>query len=360
MFSLLSKAIRRPQRIPPFVRDLTMREVRNAKYAMHRTRHQFDRQVELIHEFVSRDEFALVILDACRYDFFEKTYETYLRGELTRAWSPANQTPVWVPQTWPGSYDLTYVSANPFVSKFEYNIDDIEYDASEHFTEVIEAWNFGWDQEFQTTPPEPVTDSALKVAANSSKTRLVVHYIQPHIPYIGEDRLEQLFIDAANETADVTNEQRRKFLEERSEITVEEAIKYNVAWGDKQKHDIDVPEHKGLMKLIQNGEVTDEDLRAAYQGNLLRVLEEVGRLATRLECPVVVTSDHGDLLGEGGKYMHDRTDEVANPILREVPWLYVDEEMIGTRQICAPEIAIRGDESAREDVESRLSHLGYT
>jgi len=337
-----------------------MREVRKAKYSLHQRRNGFDRQEGRIHDFVSQDEFALVVLDACRHDFFERTYENYLSGELDCVWSPANQTPVWVPRTWPGSYDLTYVSANPFVSRFEYDIDDTEYCASEHFSEVIEAWDFGWDHELQTTPPKPVTDASLKIAADSAKTRLVVHYIQPHVPYIAENRIEQLFIDESVDYNDIAEERRREFLEDRSEITVEEAVKYDVTWGDKQKYDIDMPEHKGLMKLIRNGEITNEDLKNAYRGNLRRVLAEVERLVSRLNCPVVVTSDHGDLLGEDGRYMHDRTTKVADPILREVPWLVVDEDTIGTQKNDAPDIAIRDRVSGQRDVENRLSHLGYT
>ena len=80
----------------------------------------------------------LIILDACRYDYFEKVYRDYLEeGVLERVFSPASGTLQWLTLTFRGYYrDIVYVSANPYVnSKME--VEDwhgtTKFDARKHF-----------------------------------------------------------------------------------------------------------------------------------------------------------------------------------------------------------------------------------
>lgn len=64
-------------------------------------------------------------------------------------------------------------------------------------------------------------------------------------------------------------------------------------------------------------------LKRAYQNNLKKVLVEVQTLVDRLPDKVVITSDHGELLGEEEIYGHPkRANHFA---LREVPWLEVEK-----------------------------------
>ena len=47
----------------------------------------------------------LIILDACRYDYFEKVYRNYLdQGILERVFSPAGGTLEWLTLTFKGNY----------------------------------------------------------------------------------------------------------------------------------------------------------------------------------------------------------------------------------------------------------------
>jgi glucan phosphoethanolaminetransferase (alkaline phosphatase superfamily) len=87
-------------------------------------------------------------------------------------------------------------------------------------------------------------------------------------------------------------------------------------------------------------------------------MSEVVRLVERVNCHVVVTADHGEHLGENGYYLHEE-DSVS---VRQVPWLIMNENEIGT-------VANTKDYSNSHNpasysgsvakVEDQLRHLGY-
>ena len=65
-------------------------------------------------------------------------------------------------------------------------------------------------------------------------------------------------------------------------------------------------------------------LREAYKENLEIVLNYVSALIARLmkirpNAKIVITSDHGELLGEDGLYGHG----INHPVVRLVPWFTV-------------------------------------
>ena len=72
----------------------------------------------------------------------------------------------------------------------------------------------------------------------------------------------------------------------------------------------------------------------AYRENLKMVLDYAAKLCARLpHKKIVITSDHGELLGEEGAYEHPNgpIDKIFNnlslkrkKILQEVPWLSVN------------------------------------
>jgi hypothetical protein len=60
-------------------------------------------------------------------------------------------------------------------------------------------------------------------------------------------------------------------------------------------------------------------LREAYAMNLEIVLGHVSELLEALHGTIVVTSDHGERLGEGGRFSHGYG--LKDRLLLEVPWL---------------------------------------
>ncbi|KXB07236.1 hypothetical protein AKJ52_00715, partial [candidate division MSBL1 archaeon SCGC-AAA382C18] len=74
----------------------------------------YGKQVNLIKE---KEWDCLIILDACRFDFFREVYKNYLDGELYKVISEGSQTSEWVRKTFRKEYfEAVYVSANPYVN----------------------------------------------------------------------------------------------------------------------------------------------------------------------------------------------------------------------------------------------------
>ncbi len=73
----------------------------------------------------------LVILDACRYDYFEWLYADYIQGDLSKRISAGTSTGQWRDSNFPDYYDdIVYITANPH---FCQDIAVAGYTAGEHF-----------------------------------------------------------------------------------------------------------------------------------------------------------------------------------------------------------------------------------
>jgi len=200
--------------------------------------------------------------------------------------SPASCTEEWLPAVWGGYYDLTYISSNPYVNSIGRPCRD--YVAKDHFKRIIDVWKFGWCEKLGTVPPSAVNEVAMNM---TNRSTLVIHYAQPHWPYIG----------------------KTKILYPRPMSPLERARKPNIL-----QHLLNRLKRKILTwQVLRSGK-----LRDAYFDNLRLVLEYVTKLIPHLNGKVVITADHGDLLGEHERLWHPC--EINHPVLREVPWFEVD------------------------------------
>lgn len=66
----------------------------------------------------------------------------------------------------------------------------------------------------------------------------------------------------------------------------------------------------------------EKGVKQAYRNNLECVMRHVSSLIKDLEERTVITSDHGELLGENNDYSHYSWKDEKQ--LREVPWLEVE------------------------------------
>ena len=105
-------------------------------------------------------------------------------------------------------------------------------------------------------------------------------------------------------------------------------------------------------------------LRKAYAVNLELVLEQVVELVKYLSGKIVITSDHGELLGERRCFTH--TPGSNSRYLLEVPWLEIEKDKSEaelseeqTEEDAAGKES--GDEknSDQEDIARKLKDLGY-
>lgn len=259
-------------------------------------------------DILSEDWDNLIILDACRYDVFE---EIDIPGELIKKHSKASATVEWLQNNFSGSTvpDAVYVTANGQISNHpELNIEF-------HFTKVLHE---RWDDDLGNVPPEATTAEAKKYAEEFPNKRLIVHFNQPHYPFIGSD---YTFGNHPNS-------------EDRT----------NTFWEDYREQDFE-----------------DQRVWEAYKKTLEITVPHVRDLLKDLSGKTVISADHGNMFGERAFPIPIR--EYGHPIglytpeLIEVPWLVHTE---GERKTIVSEPPIEDEiEHSSRVVKQRLEQLGY-
>ena len=104
----------------------------------------------------------LIVLDACRYDYFERVWRDYFEtGRLSRRSSIGTATVEWRDKSFTGFYDdVVYVSANPYINSVK---SVVGFLGSEHFHKVYDVWQGHWDEGIGTVKPVDVTRAALGI-----------------------------------------------------------------------------------------------------------------------------------------------------------------------------------------------------
>lgn len=274
-----------------------------------RTRH-LPNQSSKLTDLRSSDDWLLIILDACRFDVFEEEFSDYLDGDLQPIKSVGRNTFEYVRLCWPDYHEVTYISGIAPVNSYlpddfdtsHWGYDPYEgYVPDEHISEIVDVWDFDWDEPAKAPPPELVTD----VANNHASLPKVVHYHQPHAPYLGS--------------------------------------------GEGMYH-----ADKTVADLAADPRVSDTEIREIYTANLRRALTDLPRLIERTDAEkVVVTADHGEALGEWGVYAHTDT---PHPYTRIVPWLEVKDVTLPGKRV-TPSRYDRPIEKG--SVKGQLEDLGY-
>lgn len=263
---------------------------------------------------VEEDWDNLIILDGCRYDLFTETHE--LDGDLEQRTSQGAESWEFLQRNFATSelHDVVYVSANPFVTRLKAGT----------FHATIPLYTDGWDSDLQTVRPDTVVEATREAHHSYPNKRLVVHFMQPHFPFIGE--------------------QGRQLDPQVSETLGDTEAEYPQIWSAKRYRMVDIPR---------------ETLWELYRENLEVVLPHVTELLRELEGLSVVTSDHGNLVGERTSPVpvrgYGHAFSLRMPGLVSIPWLVVDG---GGRRETVSEPPERRDED-EELVGDRLRALGY-
>lgn len=214
-----------------------------------------DQQLALDEFIRANDRWLIVVLDACRYDYLSEMID------VEKAYSPALNTPQWINTIWQGQYDGAYVSGTPWILR--------RYDGYEHWDQIENVWDYGWDDELKTVMP----DTLARAVRKTNRDRMVAHFMQPHMPYIAEPRIESRGLGRGPR--------------------VENAV-----------------EKVGIEKV-----------RDAYRANMRLAVKAADNLVDDFNGPTVLTADHGELLGEKingePKYGHNKPD---CELLHRVPW----------------------------------------
>ena len=248
----------------------------------------------------------LVILDACRVDLLRSVAEEYeFLGDIERVESVGSMSKEWMAKTFTDEYadevaETAYVTSNVFSERI---LD------GDRFGTFEEVWRDGWDEAAGTVLPRTMTDRAIRIAREDDPDRMIVHYVQPHHPFVGLD----LGFDADP---------------------------FGPALSDT------------VVDALRKDKIDRETFWEAYQDNLRLALDDVELLLSNVDADrVAITADHGDALGEWGIY--DHPVGCLHPAVRTVPWTTTTATDRDTHD---PEI---DRETGGSDVEERLQALGY-
>jgi len=279
----------------------------------------------------------LIILDACRYDFFKGVIGDYMTGSLEKRISIGSCTPEWLNKSFKENYPhVIYVSGNPHInSKREVK----GFNANKHFNKIIDVWSFDWNKELGTVPPENINKATIEELKKSPEKKFIVHYVQPHAPYISEKYFVGGFLEPFTE-GPLQGFQGGKwwgFLEKFINLATNPLIKAELLknrYGIREK--LRLPPESPIDAVRRRYGV--DGLRKAYVENLRIVSSSVCDLIQEISKihrgkKIIITSDHGELLGEKNVYSHPCGN--PNPIVREIPWFTLykvkEEESITPR-----------------------------
>lgn len=129
----------------------------------------------------------LLVLDACRADAFERVADLDRFDDYRSVVSLGSHSSEWTRRNFAGQEfgDIVYVSANPHTSKL----------AGDSFHTLVEMWDREFDDISGTVPPDTMGEAAREALDQYPNKRLIVHFMQPHGPFIGSDVPEEEFIE---------------------------------------------------------------------------------------------------------------------------------------------------------------------
>jgi len=259
---------------------------------------------------MAEDWDTLVVLDGCREDLFRATND--IEGTYRSTRSAGTHTGEFLRANFAGRSvpDTVYVTANPQVRN---------HGVESNFAACRHVWDSDWDDELGTVPPEAVTRAVRHTREEFPDKRLIAHYVQPHYPFIGETG---------------------------------RAIEHGSITGDGLV--ADDRDHPSIWDRLEAGTVSRSLVWRAYRENLELVLESVSDLLADLPGKTVITSDHGNAIGEWGLYGHPGERHVD--VLSRVPWLEIES---GARTEISADATAEPAATADGSIEDRLEALGY-
>lgn len=261
----------------------------------------------------------LFLLDGCRYDLFKQT--NTLEGVLESRQSPASSSSGFIRESFCGQtfHDTVYVTANPHAFEIEPGT----------FHATINLLDDGWDKDLLTVTPETMADALREANETYPEKRLFGHFMQPHYPFIGEQgrQLKQGGIARRNEEGEV----------------VESADSGDI-WVKLQ---------------FRLDDLNRETVWDAYRDNLECVLDVIPELVADLNGQTVLTSDHGNLVGDWIGPIPCRgfghPPNLHVDALTTVPWF----DMGGTPRIITSDPPTVHESLESDVIQDRLADLGY-
>jgi len=291
---------------------------------------QFNRTYGTGESILSRDWDILLLLDACRYDKFCEICPidpSHVEHRVTLG----SRTPSFLRRTFDERtcHDIVYITANPQPLRYDFERNDKPFN---RMVSVLDEW----DAEIQTIHPRDVRNAALDAAESYPEKRLIIHFLQPHAPFLGPTAAK---------------------IRERTGTTVcglDPGREYTAV----QSQNVEATGYRGILREHQSIDI--EDIITAYLETLAIVTVHAINMAGRFTGKVALTADHGELLGDRlhlfGSQRWEHPGGIRTPELCTVPW--VEFPFDKRRDICS-EPPEQETSTEQEMVNTRLQALGY-
>jgi hypothetical protein len=240
--------------------------------------------ITLFRNLLRKEKFLLIILDDARYDVFKNIYSRYLQGTLIKARVPPPNTYGWLPEVF--SYP-EFDRVRVFYASIGIESHDIRIKNLVPGDKTVDIIPIKPNKAkfIKTVLPSEVNEAVMKIGLTG---RDIIWYAQPHFPWIIDRELSLMLMR------------------------------------DVLIHDYVPPDT--VKRRLRTNNIPRLRVINAYYANLMLALKYVKELidyslkqGIKYE-EIVVTSDHGEMLGELGLYLHQEYDL---PQLTTVPWLKV-------------------------------------
>lgn len=103
-----------------------------------------------------KDWDCLIILDACRFDYFKNSYKKYLEGNLKKVKSRSSPTSRWMNKTFHQEdfNDTVYLSGNVKINSKGITYDATMKETDLYFHKIVDVWDWGWNEKLESVPPQ--------------------------------------------------------------------------------------------------------------------------------------------------------------------------------------------------------------
>ena len=218
----------------------------------------------------------VIILDAARHDLYQETINSEADSRTTMESNSGSFIEENFSQ---GNWeDTVVITANPFYNP-EHFKERTGRELEDTFHTVFQVWSTDWNEEKGTVMPEKMIEKVETAEKLFPKKRKIIHFMQPHYPFIDSD------IDVGG-------------------------------YGDAFKEDAE--NKKNIWQQMEGGRKDHEEVIQAYKDNFTVMKPHLEKLSEILDGETYVTADHGNLIGESGFYGHPPGSKAKT--LRKVPW----------------------------------------
>lgn len=297
---LIKKAIQNPQKIPPYLKRTLLHKPVEYRHLRNATN---------IYEM---DWDLIVILDCARPDMMQEVKSDYEFideiGEITSVGTCSMQ---WMDNTFVPKYREQIKSTTHITS----NTSSDYYLSKKQFHYLEEVWRDGWDEELGTIAAEEVTDRAIHYMRRMDSERYILHYMQPHLPFVTRSDINSNVVT----TRGVTGEGRY------------------------------------LGGLHEEEGYSKQELWESSIENLRYVLDSVELLLSNVNAErTIISADHGEAFGEQNIWNHPCRTYI-DP-LTQVPWCPTSAVDSGNYN---PEYEPETTYEDSVSLEDKLEALGY-